>query len=82
MPVPLPTASPSPTRYGIIKTPAQRNILPQFSFQKNNFLQDEMLDVGDYAVPAFADIGWGWGSMICSSAIMPDQDMPVQHSLL
>lgn len=29
--------------------------LPQFTFQKNNFLQDEMLDVGDYAVPAFAD---------------------------
>lgn len=30
--------------------------IPQFSFQKNNFLQDEMLDVGDYAVPAFADM--------------------------
>ncbi|MBX2897205.1 MAG: T9SS type A sorting domain-containing protein [Cyclobacteriaceae bacterium] len=29
--------------------------LPQFTFQKNNFLQDEMIDVGDYAVPAFAD---------------------------
>jgi hypothetical protein len=29
--------------------------LPQFTFQKNNFLQDEMLDVGDYAVPAFVD---------------------------
>ncbi|MCW5912754.1 MAG: T9SS type A sorting domain-containing protein [Cyclobacteriaceae bacterium] len=29
--------------------------LPQFTFQKNNFLQDEMIDVGDYAVPAFID---------------------------
>ncbi|MBX2915247.1 MAG: T9SS type A sorting domain-containing protein [Cyclobacteriaceae bacterium] len=28
---------------------------PQFTFQKNNFLQDEMIDVGDYAVPAFID---------------------------
>ncbi|GIL22215.1 MAG: hypothetical protein BroJett042_07280 [Bacteroidota bacterium] len=29
--------------------------LPQFVFQQNNFLQDEMIDVGDYAVPAFMD---------------------------
>ncbi len=29
--------------------------LPQFTFQKNNFLQDEMIDAGDYAVPAFVD---------------------------
>jgi FG-GAP-like repeat/Secretion system C-terminal sorting domain len=29
--------------------------LPQFTFQKNNFLQDDMIDVGDYAVPAFID---------------------------
>lgn len=29
--------------------------LPQFTFQKNNFLQDEMIDAGDYTVPAFVD---------------------------
>jgi len=29
--------------------------LPQFTFQKTNFLQDEMIDVGDYAAPAFID---------------------------
>ena len=29
--------------------------LPQFTFQKTNFLQDEMIDVGDYAAPAFVD---------------------------
>lgn len=29
--------------------------LPAFSFIKNNFLQDEMIDVGDNAVPAFVD---------------------------
>jgi hypothetical protein len=29
--------------------------LPQFTFQKRNFLQDEMIDVGDNAVPAFFD---------------------------
>ena len=28
---------------------------PKFSFSKNNFLQGEMIDVGDYSVPAFAD---------------------------
>jgi hypothetical protein len=28
---------------------------PEFTFQKTNFLQSEMIDVGDYAVPAFAD---------------------------
>lgn len=31
------------------------NQLPQFTFQKSNFLQDEMIDVGDYAVPAMID---------------------------
>jgi hypothetical protein len=31
------------------------NSLPVFSFQKTNLLQDEMIDVGDYAVPAFVD---------------------------
>ena len=31
------------------------NELPNFSFQKQNFLQDEMIEVGDYAVPAFFD---------------------------
>ena len=30
-------------------------LLPNFSFVKNNFLQDEMIDVGDNAVPAFMD---------------------------
>jgi hypothetical protein len=30
--------------------------LPSFTFVKNDFLQDEMIDVGDYAVPAFTDI--------------------------
>ncbi len=29
--------------------------LPQFTFQKSNFLQDEMIDVGDNAVPAMTD---------------------------
>jgi hypothetical protein len=29
--------------------------LPQFTFQKSNFLQDEMVDVGDNAVPALVD---------------------------
>jgi len=29
--------------------------LPQFTFQKTGFLQDEMIDVGDYAVPAMTD---------------------------
>lgn len=29
--------------------------VPQFVFQQNNLLQDEMIDVGDYAVPAFMD---------------------------
>jgi hypothetical protein len=28
---------------------------PNFSFTKTNFLQDQMIDVGDNAVPAFAD---------------------------
>jgi hypothetical protein len=31
------------------------NQLPQFTFQKTNFLQEEMIDVGDYAAPAFID---------------------------
>ncbi len=31
------------------------NLLPQFTFQKSNFLQDEMIDVGDYAVPSMID---------------------------
>lgn len=31
------------------------NLLPQFSFQKTNFLQDQMIDVGSYSSPAFAD---------------------------
>jgi hypothetical protein len=29
---------------------------PAFVFNKNNFLQDQMIDVGDNAVPAFADM--------------------------
>lgn len=29
--------------------------LPQFTFQKSNFLQEEMIDVGDYAIPSFFD---------------------------
>ena len=28
---------------------------PTFTYSKNNFLQGEMIDVGDYSVPAFAD---------------------------
>ncbi len=31
------------------------DVLPQFSFKKSNWLQDQMLDVGSYASPAFAD---------------------------
>jgi hypothetical protein len=31
------------------------NASPSFQFVKNNFLQDQMIDVGDNAVPAFAD---------------------------
>ena len=29
--------------------------LPQFNLVKNNFLQDQMIDVGDFSVPAFFD---------------------------
>lgn len=29
--------------------------VPNFTFVKNNFLQDQMIDVGDYAYPAFLD---------------------------
>jgi hypothetical protein len=29
--------------------------LPQFNFAKSDFLQDEMIDVGDFSVPAFFD---------------------------
>ncbi len=29
--------------------------LPQFNFSKPNFLQSEMIDIGDYSVPAFFD---------------------------
>jgi len=29
---------------------------PSFTLQQNNFLQDQMIDVGDNAVPAFADM--------------------------
>jgi hypothetical protein len=32
------------------------NALPNFEFEKTNYLQDLMIDVGDNAVPAFADI--------------------------
>jgi hypothetical protein len=31
------------------------NTLPVFSFVKRNFMQDQMIDIGDNAVPAFAD---------------------------
>ena len=31
------------------------NQLPQFTLQKRNYLQEEMIDVGDYAVPAMID---------------------------
>lgn len=30
--------------------------LPQFTFQKTNYLQDQMIDVGDFAAPAFIDV--------------------------
>ncbi|CAN5206200.1 hypothetical protein BH09BAC3_BH09BAC3_03550 [soil metagenome] len=32
------------------------NQLPNFSFVKNNFLQEGMIDVGDFSAPAFVDI--------------------------
>ncbi len=32
------------------------NLLPQFLFEKSNFLQESMIDVGSYATPSFADI--------------------------
>ena len=32
------------------------NQAPVFSFRKNNFLQDEMIEVGDLSAPAFTDI--------------------------
>ncbi len=32
------------------------NQLPSFSFVKSNFLQEDMIDVGDFSAPAFADI--------------------------
>lgn len=31
------------------------NTSPTFSFTKRNFLQDQMIDIGDNAIPAFAD---------------------------
>lgn len=31
------------------------NALPQFTLQQTNFLQADMIEVGDYSVPAFAD---------------------------
>jgi len=31
------------------------NSLPQFTFQKTNLLQEQMIDVGSYASPAYAD---------------------------
>ncbi|MFZ6010294.1 MAG: T9SS type A sorting domain-containing protein [Bacteroidota bacterium] len=43
------------------------NASPTFSFVKNNFLQDRMIDVGDNAVPAFADLdGDGDDDMLIS----------------
>ncbi len=32
------------------------NQFPNFSFVKNNFLQEDMIDVGDFSAPAFVDI--------------------------
>ncbi|MCU0367566.1 MAG: T9SS type A sorting domain-containing protein [Cyclobacteriaceae bacterium] len=29
--------------------------IPQFTFEKTDFLQDEIIEVGDYAVPSFSD---------------------------
>jgi len=34
---------------------AGTNMLPNFNFKKQNLLQDQMIDVGSYASPAFAD---------------------------
>ncbi|HZX75208.1 MAG TPA: VCBS repeat-containing protein, partial [Cyclobacteriaceae bacterium] len=31
-------------------------LLPSFTFVKSNFLQDEMIEIGDYAVPSFTDL--------------------------
>ena len=32
------------------------NQLPNFNFVKNNFLQEDMIEVGDDSAPAFTDI--------------------------
>jgi len=47
--------------------------LPQFTFQKPNFLQDQMIDVGDYAAPAFVDFdGDGDQDLFISNYAGPD----------
>jgi hypothetical protein len=44
--------------------------LPQFNFTKSDFLQSEMIDVGDYSVPAFFDFdGDGDQDMFVSNYI-------------
>lgn len=47
------------------------NTVPAFSYSTNSFLQDQMIDVGDNAIPAFTDYD-GDG----------DQDMFISHHIL
>jgi len=49
------------------------NQLPQFTFQRNNFLQNNMIDVGDYSVPALTDAdGDGDQDLFISNYINPN----------
>jgi len=49
------------------------NQVPQFTFQKNNFFQDEMIDVGDYSVPSLTDAdGDGDLDLFISNYINPN----------
>lgn len=49
------------------------NQLPQFTFQKNNFIQDNMIDVGDYAIPSLIDAdGDGDLDLFISNYINPN----------
>jgi hypothetical protein len=46
--------------------------VPQFTFTKKNFLQDQMIDVGDFSVPAFMDMdGDGDQDLLVSNYSQP-----------
>ena len=52
--------------------------VPQFTFSKSNFLQDDMIDVGDFSVPAFFDIdGDGDQDLLVSNYIKAGQSSQI-----